>query len=101
MKSIKLSTGDTVQLKERWTHGMEKAFDLALFKDGGKATVKTAYEAYETVLPMLLEKIERGGATVEWSVGWLDDLPEPDYKLIVKTVDEISSLDKDKEKKGN
>src|SRR5437870_517044 len=43
--------------------------------------------AWETVLPTMVLKVEKGGAAVECNAAWLDSLPEKDFKRIKTAVD--------------
>lgn len=69
---------------------MEKTFNLALFKNGREVTAAGAYGAYEAVLPTVVEKIAKGSEETSYSVGWLEGLPEKDYRAIVRAVDDLS-----------
>src|SRR2546423_505846 len=91
-KVIKLSTEESVHLKEKWTHRMEKDFDLHLFAESNVVTAKGLYAAHEAGLGHAIERIE-GPQPVTSSVEWLDALPEADYKLLQEALLQVRKGD--------
>lgn len=96
-KSVSLSTGEKVSLREKWTHKLQKIFNEKLFKDEDKLRSQYIVAAYEAVLPLVIDKIE---PEKPYTQEWLDELPQDDYKLLVKAVDEIGVKNDEREKKS-
>jgi len=88
---LKLSDGHTITLADHWTHDMEKAFDLALFRDGPTVTAEGVYRAWEAVFPMVIAKVQKGAQEVPYSLDWLGKLFEKDYKALRAAVDAIDA----------
>lgn len=101
-KIVSLSDSTKVHLRDRFTHKMHKELFAALNKGVvWKQSLESGdYEKempalniemqYESVLPMLTEKIvTRDGKEVPYSQEWLDDLLQGDYRLLEEAATEI------------
>jgi len=92
--TIILSTGETLTLKDRFTHKMHKALFQAINKGvSWKQNIDTGdYEKevpaeniefqYEALFPLIIDKIEKGGTPVPYSQEWLDELSQEDFRKI-------------------
>ena len=92
---VTLSSGDTVHLRA-WKRKAEKAYNRALKEglfyrrnpetgdlDQFEAVPANNFDlAWEAVLPLMVERIERGGAEVPYSEAWRDDLDPGDSEKI-------------------
>jgi hypothetical protein len=98
---VKLSTGETVTLKDQWTHRLNRLFESQVFKDGNELRPANLIAGYEAVMAEMIDAIAKAdGTTGPFGQGWLDDLPEKDYKTLQKAVDDISMQDQEKGKKN-
>ena len=89
---VTLSNGQKVHLKEVWTHKFQKVFQSKLFENE-TATVVSIYNAYEALFPEVIDRIDaKDSSAIPYSLGWLETLPEKDYKELVKAVDDIGEL---------
>lgn len=98
MPIVQLSTGEKVHIKDRFTHKMHRELFKALNRgvnwkqdaETGEFTKELPAEnielQYEAVMPLVIEKIEKGGATVAFSPDWLDELDQPDYRRIEEAI---------------
>lgn len=93
---MKLSDGTKVTFKQDWTHGMQKAFDLAIFQESDQITAKGLYRAWEVTFPMVIASVEKNGNPVEYTTEWLEALPEKDYKLLRTEADKLAAADGEK-----
>lgn len=97
---VKLSDGTKVTLKESWSHGTQKAWELALFAESKEVTAKGLHAAWEAVFVRVIENIEKGTETITYSIDWLDSLKESDYKALRTAADGIDADADEKSKKN-
>jgi hypothetical protein len=90
MPIVSLSNGQTVTIKDAWTHKCEKAFNMKLYPDEQPLTVERIYQSFEAVFPLLIEKIEKDGGSLPYSLEWLEGLNEMDYRMVRDAVDALS-----------
>lgn len=108
MPVISLSTGETVKIKDKWTHKAAKTYMLALNKDvdltykfdgTGYAEKKIPAQnlelAYEEVMPFMIDEISQDSSRIHFTKGWLDDLTERDYGLIEQSLIELRASAED------
>ncbi|MGE0536637.1 MAG: hypothetical protein AB7O68_16825 [Pirellulales bacterium] len=95
MRTLTLSDGSKVTLKDKYTHKMAKAFaafayrsvvyepdDLGEMQVTRKVPKNDIDAAYEAVIALLVERVEKAGAEQPFSQAWLDELPPQDYDLL-------------------
>lgn len=56
--------------------------------------------AYEAVLPILVQRIEGAGGDVAYTQHWLDDLSEPDYQKLEGAVSELKLASREEGEKN-
>jgi hypothetical protein len=102
MKTVTLSTKEVVTLGP-WKRKAAKVFHQTINKnvfymqniESGKIDqvkkipVENYDAAYEAVMPILVDRIEKDGGTLPFSQGWLDDLEERDYDALEAAVSEL------------
>ncbi len=110
---VTLSTGEKVQFKTVFTHAMHKALYEAVNKgvvwkqdaetgDFVKEVPATQMEfQYESVMSLVIEKIEKDGKEVAYSDAWLNELPQKDFAKLEEAVTELRKGDPEKGKKNS
>lgn len=116
MKTVTLSDGTKVNLKDKYTHKMAKVFASVAYKsivyqpddaNPDKMTVTRSIpkndldDAYEAIIALMVDSIDKQGVAVPFSQIWLDDLPPKDYDALEAAAIEIKcGTGDDGEKKG-
>lgn len=107
MKPVKLTSGETVHFKP-WKRKAQRLFKATLKEgvflrrdlDTGKLSPVEEIpagnfdRAYEAVLPIVIEKVERDGGEVPFSEAWLNELEGTDYDLLERAVYELKEAAK-------
>ncbi len=114
MKTVTLSDGSKVTLKDKFTRKMARAFAAVAYKSvvyepddltgemqmTRKIPKNDLDAGYEAVIGLLVEKIEKGGSEAPFTQQWLDDLVPKDYDLLESEAVAIKVGKADGEKKG-
>ena len=91
MKTITLTTGETVTFIPDYTHGADLAYSEVRFAEdyGARAPIHISLKACDAVLPIVIEKIEKAGETYKATPEWLTKLPLPDYEELYRLLLEL------------
>ena len=108
MKTLPLSTGHEVTLKDFCTRKIRKEINKAMFKDATfDADLKTSAIQIERVdsandfeVQVMIEKVTLGGANVEVNQDFIDNLPDRDFKILLAEVQKLTSSEIPKEDGG-
>ncbi len=110
---VKLSTGEEVRFKEKFTHGAEMVYTQTLNKglferetveDDGKIVRErpagNVAEALEATILVMIETVKEGENERPATAAWIKGLPEPDYDELAAVMVDIRKETKQAAAKG-